>query len=170
MPYVHENMQGAKYYWEYIKRFGKESFETWWKDFVIALLLAVIPVLLAWGDRTVLQGAVLALEATVILFGFVALRHFVHTSLILFRERAHPELAGIRFTHWVYGILGPCDTCRAYGRRDIRRDLWVVSPTTASYSSNTPPDGADNSRHTADKFSKAEWGFCRQTKNFAATQ
>src|SRR6185437_9443165 len=106
MGHVHENVQGAKYYWEYVKRFGKESSETWWKDFVVAVLLAVIPILLAWGDRTVLQGAILAVEATGLLFGLVALRHLVHTSLILFRERAHPELGGMRFTHWGYGVWG----------------------------------------------------------------
>jgi hypothetical protein len=75
-------MQGFRYYWEYRKRFGKESSETWLKDFVISLLLAVIPILLAWGDRTVLQGASLAVEAVGLLFGFVALRHLVHKPLI----------------------------------------------------------------------------------------
>lgn len=106
MVHVNENVHGLRYYWEYIKRFGKESSETWWKDFVIALLLAVIPILLAWGDRTVLQGASLTVEAIVLLFGVVALRHLVHTSLILFRERAHPEYGGIRYTHWGYGVWG----------------------------------------------------------------
>src|ERR1700741_1194151 len=106
MEQVHENLHGLRYYWEYIKRFGKESCETWWKDFVIALLLAVIPILLAWGDRTVLQGASLTVEAIGLLFGVVALRHLVHTSLILFRERAHPEYGGIRYTHWGYGVWG----------------------------------------------------------------
>jgi hypothetical protein len=106
MEHVHENMHGLTYYWEYIKRFGKESSETWWKDFVISLLLAVIPVLLAWGDRTVLQGTLLAVEAVGLLFGAVALRHLVHTSLILFRERTHPAHGGIRHTHWSYGVWG----------------------------------------------------------------
>jgi hypothetical protein len=106
MDPVHENMHGVRYYWEYIKRFGKESSETWWKDFVIALLLAVIPILLTWGDRTVLQGASLTGEAVGLLFGVVALRHLVHTSLILFRERAHPEHGGVQYTHWVYGVWG----------------------------------------------------------------
>jgi hypothetical protein len=106
MEHVHENMHGLTYYWEYIKRFGKESSETWWKDFVISLLLAAIPVLLAWGDRTVLQGASLAVEAVGLLFGVVALRHLVHTSLILFRERAHPAHGGIRYAHWSYGVWG----------------------------------------------------------------
>lgn len=101
-----QNMHGRRYYWEYIKRFGKESSETWLKDFVIAFLLAIIPVFLAWGDRTVLQGALLAVEAIGLLFGVVALRHLVHTSLILFRERAHPEYGGIRYTHWGYGAWG----------------------------------------------------------------
>jgi hypothetical protein len=41
-----------------------------------------------------------------LLFGFVALRHLVHTSLILFRERAHPEFGGVRCTHWGYGVWG----------------------------------------------------------------
>jgi hypothetical protein len=99
-------MHGLGYYWEYIKRFGRESSETWWKDFLIAFLLAVIPIFLAWGDRTVMQGASLAVEAIGLLFGVVALRHLVHTSLILFRERAHPEYGGIRRTHWGYGVWG----------------------------------------------------------------
>jgi hypothetical protein len=106
MGHIHENMHGLTYYWEYIKRFGKESSETWWEDFVISFLLAVIPVLLAWGDRTVLQGALLAVEAVGLLFGVVALRHLVHTSLILFRERAHPVHGGLRYTHWWYGVWG----------------------------------------------------------------
>jgi hypothetical protein len=50
MGHVHENVQGAKYYWEYVKRFGKESSETWWKDFVIAVLLAVIPPGIRWDE------------------------------------------------------------------------------------------------------------------------
>ena len=74
MEQVHENMHGFRYYWEYIKRFGEESSETWWKDFVIAFLLSVIPTLLAWGDRTVLQGALLAVEAVGLLFGVVVRR------------------------------------------------------------------------------------------------
>jgi hypothetical protein len=106
MEPVHEKMHGLRYYWEYVKRFGKESSDTWWKDFVIAFLIAVIPVFLAWGDRTILQGALLTVEAVGLLFGIVALRHFVHTSLILFRERAHPEHGGVRYTHWGYGVWG----------------------------------------------------------------
>jgi len=106
MEHVHENMHGFRYYWEYIKRFGRESSETWWKDFVIAFLLALIPIFLAWGDRTVLQGALLAVEAVGLLYGVVALRHLAHTSLILFRERAHPEYGGVRYTHWWYGVWG----------------------------------------------------------------
>ena len=106
MEQVHESSHGLRYYWEYVKRFGKESFETLLKDFAIALVLAIIPVILAWGDRNVLQGALLAVEAIGLFFGVVALRHLVHTSLILFRERAHPENGGIRYTHWGYGMWG----------------------------------------------------------------
>ena len=106
MEHLHENMHGLRYYWEYIKRFGKESSETWWKDFAIAFVLALLPIILAWGDRTVLQGAFLAAEAVGLLFGVVALRHLVHTSLILFRERAHPDNGGVRYTHWAYGVWG----------------------------------------------------------------
>jgi hypothetical protein len=106
MEHVHEDVHGRRYYWEYIKRFGKESSQTWWKDFVISLLIAVIPTALAWGDRTVLQGALLTVEAVGLLFGIVALRHLIHTSLILFRERAHPEYGGVRYTHWGYGVWG----------------------------------------------------------------
>jgi hypothetical protein len=106
MAYSHESILGISYYWEYIKRFGKESSETWWKDFMAATVLAIIPIFLAWGDRTVLQGAFLTVEAIGILFGLVALRHLVHTSFILFRERAHPEYGGIRHTSWGYGVWG----------------------------------------------------------------
>lgn len=106
LEHAHERLGGRRYYWEYLKRFGKESSETWWKDFAIALLLAILPVVFAWGDRTVLQGALLTLEAIALLFGVVALRHLVHTSFILFRERAHPEYGGIRYTHWGYGCWG----------------------------------------------------------------
>lgn len=106
MQHLHENVHSLRYYWEYIKRFGKESAETWWKDFLIAFLLAIIPIFLAWGDRTVLQGALLAVEAIGLLFGAVALRHLFRTSLILFRERAHPEGGGIRYTQWGYGVWG----------------------------------------------------------------
>jgi hypothetical protein len=102
----HENLHAVSYYWEYIKRFGKESYDTFWKDFWITLLLAIIPILLAWGDRTVVQGALLAVEAIGLLFGMVALRHLIHTSLLLFRERAHPEHGGIRVTSWGYGVWG----------------------------------------------------------------
>ena len=103
-------MPSFRYYWEYLKRFGKESSETWWKDFMAAAVLAIIPVFLAWGDRTVLQGAFLAVEAIGILFGLVALRHLFHISLILFRERAHPEYGGIRHTRWGYGVWPPAVT------------------------------------------------------------
>jgi len=106
MEHAHENLRGPRYYWEYIKRFGKESSQTWWKDFVISLLIAVIPIALAWGDRTVLQGALLTVESVGLLFGVVALRHLIRTSLILFRERAHPEYGGVRYTHWGYGVWG----------------------------------------------------------------
>jgi hypothetical protein len=106
MEHVHEGVYGARYYWEYLKRFGKESFETWRKDFVIAFLLAIIPVFLAWGDLTALESGLLGAEATILLYSIFALRHLIHTSLILFRERAHPEYGGIHFTHWVYGIWG----------------------------------------------------------------
>jgi hypothetical protein len=106
MTHAHENTPGLGYYWEYLKRFGKESSEGWWKDFGTAIVLAIIPVLLAWGDRTVQQGAVLAVEAIGIFFGLVALRHLIHTSFILFRERSHPEYGGIRYTHWGYGVWG----------------------------------------------------------------
>lgn len=106
MEYLHETVHGLRYYWEYLKRFGKQSCKTWVKDFVIALILAIIPIGLAWGDRGVLQNALLAIGAIALLYGFVALRHLVYTSLILFRERAHPEYGGIQYTHWVFGIWG----------------------------------------------------------------
>jgi len=106
MEHVHEKMHGPTYYWEYIKRFGKESSQTWLRDFLISFALAIITAFLAWGDRTALQGALLGAEAVVLLFGVFALRHLFHTSLILFRERAHPEQGGVRYTHWGYGVWG----------------------------------------------------------------
>lgn len=108
MEYLHERVHGTLYYWEYIKRFGKESYHTLRRDFGITLLLAIITVSLAWvwGDRTMLQDALLGAEAVVLLYGLITLWHLLHTSLILFRERAHPEYGGVRYTPWGYGVWG----------------------------------------------------------------
>lgn len=122
MGYVHERVHAILYYWEYIKRFGKESYQTLRRDFAITLLLAIITVFLAWewGDRTMLQDALLGAEAVVLLYGLITLWHLLHTSLILFRERAHPEYGGIRYTPWGYGVWGAAIvlslmTATAYG-------------------------------------------------------
>jgi hypothetical protein len=106
MNQSHPDAHRLRYYWEYLKRFGKESSETWRRDFLIAFLLAIIPTLLAWGNRTVWEGAVLAAVAALLLFGAFALWHLVHTSFILYHERNQPESTGIRYTHWQYGVWG----------------------------------------------------------------
>jgi hypothetical protein len=106
MNQSHSDTHRLRYYWEYLKRFGKESSETWRRDFLIAFLLAIIPTFLARGNRTVWEGAVLGAVAALLLFGAFALWHLVHTSFILYHERTHPEFGGIRYTHWRYGALG----------------------------------------------------------------
>lgn len=139
MEHIHENMQGLQYYWEYIKRFGKESSETWWKDFIYAILPTIILVFIAWGDRTVLEGALLTIDAIALLFGVIALRHMVHTSLILFRERAHPEYGGIRYTHWGYGVWGAgillgLALAASYGAFDV----WTRKPPSVVFEMPAP--------------------------------
>ena len=101
-----QKIPGHRYYWEYLKRFGKESAETWKRDFGIAFVLALITTILSWGDRTALQGALLGLDAIVILFGVIAIAHLFHTSFLLFRERDHPDHGGIRQTPERYGVWG----------------------------------------------------------------
>jgi len=106
MTQRHPDTNRLQYYWEYLKRFGKEASETWRRDFLVAFLLALIPTLLAWGNRTVSEGAILAAISALLLFGLFAVGHLVHTSFVLYRERAHPEFCGMRHTHWGYGVLG----------------------------------------------------------------
>lgn len=104
MNQKHPDTHRLRYYWEYLKRFGKESSETWRRDFLITFLLAIIPIFLRWGNRTVWEGAVLGADSAFLLFGVFAVGHLVHTSFILYRERAHPEFGGIGYTHWGYGV------------------------------------------------------------------
>lgn len=108
MNQSHPDTHSPRYYWEYLKRFGKEAAEAWRKDFLYAFLLALATFVLAlvWGDRSLVEGAVLGVEAVVVVFGMTALRHLAHTSFILFRERAHPESGGISETHWGYSVWG----------------------------------------------------------------
>jgi len=102
----HQNVAGRRYYWAYLKRFGKESTETWRRDFGIAFVLALITTVLSWGDRTALEGALLGLDAIVILFGIIAITHLFHTSFLLFCERGHPDHGGIRPIPGRYGVWG----------------------------------------------------------------
>jgi hypothetical protein len=102
----HPDTHRFLYYWEYLKRFGQESYETWRRDFLIAILLAIIPTIFKWKDRTVWEGAVLGTISALLLFGVFALWHLVHTSFILYHERAHHEFSGIRVTPWGYGVWG----------------------------------------------------------------
>jgi hypothetical protein len=106
MKQAHTDMHGLQYAWEYLKRFGRESHEKWLKDFMYAILPALTLAFLARGDRNALEGTLLAVESVVIVFSVVALRHFFSTSLVLFRERTHPESGGIRPTPAKYGFWG----------------------------------------------------------------
>jgi hypothetical protein len=94
------------YYWEYLKRFGKESFEKLWKDFSISFALATLQVLFKWSDQTVWESAVLGAKTVALVFGVLALWHLFHTSFILFSERAHPEYGGLQYTNSWHGAWG----------------------------------------------------------------
>lgn len=151
-----DNLSGLRYYWEYIKRFGKESADTWWKDFVIAIAPTGLTIALGWGDRTAVQTALLAVEAIGIFFAVVALRHLVHTSFLLFRERAHPEFGGVRYTHWGYGVWGvgilmalAVGSSYAVSHRWLRKPPPIVlnlpapkAPTITVVQQASPPNNA----------------------------
>jgi len=49
---------------------------------------------------------VLGLEATLTAFALIAVVHLLHVSLLLHRERYHPENGGIEFVSSSYGVLG----------------------------------------------------------------
>jgi hypothetical protein len=106
MPHPHEHIKALPYYWEYVKRFGKESWGTLRRDFLVSAIVAVLTVLLRHEDRTVVQGAILFLEATFVAFSAFALRHLIHVSLILHRERYNPEDGGIQIISNAYGAWG----------------------------------------------------------------
>ena len=118
-----------------------------------AILPAIILVAIAWGNRTVLEGALLTIWRQELLFGVIALRHLVHTSLILF-ERAHPEYGGIRYTHWGYGAWGAgillgLALAVSYGAFNVwtRKLPSVVfeMPAPATPTINAPVTGPDDS-------------------------
>src|SRR6266403_222014 len=102
----HPDTHRLPYYWEYLKRFGKESFEKLWKDFSISFALATLQVLFKWSDQTVWESAALGGKTVALVFGVLALWHLFHTSFILFSERAHPEYGGIQYTNFWYGAWG----------------------------------------------------------------
>jgi hypothetical protein len=149
MEHDQENVHGLRYYWEYLKRFGKESSDAWRRDFLYAFLLALVTVLLAWGDRSLLEGAILGVKAIVLLFAVIALRHLAHTSFLLFRERAHPASGGIRQTHWRYAVWGVVillgmTTAITYAASHswLRKPtvvLQVLGPTVPIFSTAPPP-------------------------------
>jgi hypothetical protein len=58
------------------------------------------------GDRSVTDAVVLGLEASFIAFTAIAMVHLMHVSLLLHRERYHPENGGIERVSSGYGIWG----------------------------------------------------------------
>jgi len=124
-----------QYYWEYVKRFGKESAETFRRDFFVSILIAALTWLLGHGDRSVRDDVVLGLEATFAAFSIIALGHLVHVSHILYRERFHPETGGMEVVSRGYGVLGLTLLLMMFGivgyisyDRLLRRmDLFAIS-------------------------------------------
>src|ERR1700690_425395 len=106
MSHAHENIRALPYYWEYVKRFGKESYETLRRDFLASAFVAVLTVLLRHEDRTVVDGAILFLAATFLAFSVFAIGHLIDVSLILHRERYHPENGGIQVISNGFGVWG----------------------------------------------------------------
>jgi len=102
----HTKVRAFPYYWEYVKRFGKESSETFRRDFLVSVLVAIATWVIGHGDRSVADGVVLGLEATLTAFALIAVVHLLHVSLLLHRERYHPENGGIEFVSSSYGVLG----------------------------------------------------------------
>jgi hypothetical protein len=102
----HTTVRAFPYYWEYIKRFGKESIQTFRRDFLVSVLVAIATWIISRGDRGIADGVVLGLEASFIAFALIAIVHLVHVSLILHRERYHPENGGIELISAAYGVWG----------------------------------------------------------------
>jgi hypothetical protein len=102
----HTRVRAFPYYWEYVKRFGKESVETLRRDFLVSLLVAFATWAIGHGDRSVTDGVILGLEATLAVFALIAVIRLAHVSLLLHRERYHPENGGIEFVSGGYGVWG----------------------------------------------------------------
>jgi hypothetical protein len=106
MAHAHEDIEAHRYYWEYVKRFGKESYEGFKRDFVISIIVAVVSAAIRLGDRGVWDATIVFLEATAIVFACFAIYHLFHVALLIFRERLHSENGGIRYVSKGYGVLG----------------------------------------------------------------
>jgi hypothetical protein len=108
MPHSHEDIQAHRYYWEYVKRFGKECAERFKRDFYITVVAGMIALIVAWflKDRDNTRATILTLGAVAGTFLLCAVQHLFHVTLLLFRERYHPETGGIRVVGAGYGVLG----------------------------------------------------------------
>jgi hypothetical protein len=106
MAHPHESIKALSYYWEYVKRFGKESYERFKRDFGISIIIALVSALIRLGDRSVWDATIVFLQATGIVFASFAIYHLFHVALLIFRERLHPENGGIRFVPKRYGFIG----------------------------------------------------------------
>jgi hypothetical protein len=106
MAHPHESIEALSYYWEYVKRFGKESYERFKRDFGLSILIALVSALIRLGDRSVWEATIVFLESTAVVFACFAIYHLFHVALLIFRERLHPENGGIRFVQKRYGFIG----------------------------------------------------------------
>lgn len=106
MPHPHEDIKAHRYYWEYIKRFGKESLEAFKRDFGISVLIALAGAAVRFGDRGVWDATVVFLQGVAVVFSGFAIYHLCHVAVLIFRERLHPDNGGIRQVSKGFGFLG----------------------------------------------------------------
>jgi hypothetical protein len=103
---IQSSSRASTYYWEFLKRFGEEGYRTWRAEIFTGVVITGVIYLISWRDKTAREAALIAVEASLIVFaGFVIIQLF-RTPFLLHRERVHPASGDQTVVHWRYGILG----------------------------------------------------------------
>ena len=155
----HTTVRAFPYYWEYVKRFGKESSETLRRDFLVSGLVALATWGIGRGDRSASDAAVLGLEASFVAFALIAVVHLGHVSLLFHRERYHPENGGIELVSDGYGVWGVVllvsmiaftgyETYNALLRRTDTIKISMPTPAAPPVQQVGPPPARDTGRDT----------------------
>ncbi len=103
---IQSSARASTYYGEFLKRFGEECYRTWRTEIFTGLAITVVIYLISWRDKTASEAALVAVEASLIVFaGFVIVQLF-RTPFLLHRERTDSISGDQRSVHWGYGVIG----------------------------------------------------------------